>query len=572
MCGILGGNNPNWNYNAAILALSHRGPNGQRVRRIKDLFLCFARLAIIDLSEDAMQPMFSEDGRYAITFNGEIYDYKKVRDKLKDKGYHFRTESDTEVLLYAFAEWKEKVMNHIDGIYAFAIMDIELEKLYLFRDRCGIKPLYYYDDSAGGFAFASELKGIKALCTDVNFTLDNTALYDYYTYLYIPEPKTMYKNVYKLPAAHYLVYDVKRRKILEIKRYWKVRLNTKEGNKLSKKQLDEKAEELRYHLDRTVARQLVADVPVGTFLSGGVDSSIITLIAKKYTKEVTGYTIGFPDKRYDESIYAKEMADTIHVNCKLKCFTINDFKKYYRVLKEAYDEPHADTSVYPTYFVSKTAREDVTVVLTGDGGDELFGGYFRCLYARDIIGKSKISNRRISEFFLRNKDILAQFGEELKNICEEDVALLASTYHYGKEFDRKKARKKYHIPKDYDDFWYYRKYYHKELPVLTRMRYLDFMTYLNGDILTKVDRASMKVSLEARVPFLDREMIDFAFSLTQEECNPSGELKGLLKYAYQREIPRKLLDRKKQGFSIPLSFIRKGDCPQEYLLESLWNL
>ena len=200
MCGIIGGNNPDWNYNETISAISHRGPNGQKIERIKDIFLGFARLAIIDLSEDAMQPMISEDGKYAIIFNGEIYDYKKIRSGLKKKGYHFRTESDTEVLLYAFIEWKEKAMDYIDGIYAFAVFDIESEKLYLFRDRCGIKPLYYYDNHAGEFAFASELKGIQALCKGVKFTIDNTALYDYHTYLYIPEPKTMYKNVYKLPG------------------------------------------------------------------------------------------------------------------------------------------------------------------------------------------------------------------------------------------------------------------------------------------------------------------------------------------------------------------------------------
>ncbi len=572
MCGIIGGNNPDWNYNEAISVISHRGPNGQKIERIKGIFLGFARLAIIDLSEDAMQPMISEDGKYAIIFNGEIYDYKKIRNVLKKKGYHFRTESDTEVLLYAFIEWKEKAMDYIDGIYAFAVFDIESEKLYLFRDRCGIKPLYYYDNHAGEFAFASELKGIQTLCKGVKFTIDNTALYDYHTYLYIPEPKTMYKNVYKLPAAHYLVYDVRKRKTLELTRYWKVKLNTKEGNVLSKGQLDKKAEELRYHLDRIVARQIVADVPVGTFLSGGVDSSIITLVVNKHLQNVTGYTIGFPDKRYDESVYAKEMADIIGVNCKLKYFTLNDFNTYYRVLLEAYDEPHADTSVYPTYFVSKTAKEDVTVVLTGDGGDELFGGYFRCPYARDFLDKKKFSNRGVSALYLKGEKFLERFGREFKNACLEDIALLSSTYHYGKEFDREKIRRKYQIPKDYDDFWYLRKYYHKELPALTRMRYLDFMTYLNGDILTKVDRASMQVSLEARVPLLDREMVDFAFSLTQEECNPHGELKGLLKYAYQREIPRKLLDRKKQGFSIPLSYVRKGDCPQEYLIESLWDL
>ena len=335
MCGILGGNKFNWNYDDAILALSHRGPNGQTVKRIKDMVLCFARLSIIDLNERAMQPMISEDERYAIVFNGEIYDYKEVQRELQSKGYHFRTESDTEVLLYSFIEWKERVMEHVDGIFAFAVLDTREDRLYLFRDRCGVKPLYYYYNGAD-FAFASELKGIRTLCKDVNFVIDNTALYDYHTYLYIPDPKTMYQNVYKLPPAHYLVYDTKSHKVIKKSRYWKIKLNTNEGKVLSKKQLDEKADELRYHLGRVIARQIIADVPVGTFLSGGVDSSIITLVVSKYLQNVTGYTIGFPDKRYDESVYAKEMADVMHVNYKLKYFTLDDFKKYYRVLLEAY--------------------------------------------------------------------------------------------------------------------------------------------------------------------------------------------------------------------------------------------
>lgn len=571
MCGILGGNKFNWNYDGAILTLSHRGPNGQTVKRIKDMVLCFARLSIIDLDERAMQPMISEDGRYAIAFNGEIYDYKKVRCELQSKGYRFRTESDTEVLLYSFIEWKEKVMGHVDGICVFAVLDIEEDRLYLFRDRCGVKPLYYYYSGAD-FAFASELKGIRTLCTDVNFVIDNTALYDYHTYLYIPDPKTMYRDVYKLPPAHYLVYDTKHHKVIKKSRYWKVKLNTSEGNILSKKQLDEKADELRYHLDRVIARQIIADVPVGTFLSGGVDSSIITSIVHEHMDDVTAYTIGFPDKRYDESVYANEMAGVMHVNCETRYFNTKDFKEIQHILPELYDEPFADTSAYPTYYVSKIAKEGVTVVLTGDGGDELFGGYRRCLYGRDVLLKKRFSYRKISELYMDNKDILEPFGMKLKNICMEDLALLSQMYHYGKTFDRKKLKNKYGISKEYDDLWYYRKYYHKELPVYTRMRYLDFMTYLNGDILTKVDRASMKVSLEARVPFLDREIIDFAFSLTQEECNPGGQLKGLLKHAYRKEFPGKLLDRKKQGFSVPFSYIREGNCPQEYLIEKFWHL
>lgn len=571
MCGILGGTKIRWSYERALREISHRGPDSQRIEHVKNLTLGFARLSIIDLREEAMQPMFSEDGRYIIVFNGEIYDYKKIRNELKENGYRFRTESDTEVLLYSFIEWKEKVIDHLDGIFAFAIFDTMTERLYLFRDRCGVKPLYYYDNGKD-FAFSSELKGIKTLCEDENFMIDNTALYDYHTYLYIPDPKTMYKNVYKLPPAHYLVYNVREHKVVKVDKYWRVRLNTKEGCRISDRYLDQKAEELRYHLHQAVKRQIIADVPVGAFLSGGVDSSIITSVAHKYKKDITAYTIGFEDKRYDESIYAKKMAEVIDVKYESAILNRKEFDHIYRLFPKWFDEPYGDTSAYPTYCVSRLARKNAVVVLTGDGGDELFGGYQRCIYARDVIEKKKISNRRLSELYLNYKEFFTWTGINLDTICEEDIVLLASTYQYLKKRNRKKLREKYQIPKDYDDYWNYRRYYHRELPVLTRMRYLDFMTYLNGDILTKVDRTSMSVSLEARVPFLDREVIDFAFSLTQEECNPSGRLKGLLKYAFQSEIPQKMLERRKQGFSIPFSFIRKGDCPQEYMIEKLWNL
>lgn len=571
MCGILGGNRPEWDYAGAIQKLKHRGPNKQQVKRIKNMFMGFARLSIIDLSESAMQPMLSADGRYALIFNGEIYDYRKLRNELELKGYVFLTDSDTEVLLHAFEEWREKAVDHLDGIFAFAVLDTQLDELYLFRDRCGIKPVYYYQRGSD-FAFSSELKGITSLCRNTEFEPDNTALYDYHTYLYIPAPKTMYKNVYKLPPAHYLVYDVKKKRIREITRYWKVKLNTREGNSLSDKRIREKADELRYHLDRAVQRQLIADVPVGTFLSGGVDSSIITSIAHSHKEDITAYTIGFYDRRYDESPYAKKVADIIGVACKDKYFDRDEYKNMHRLMQLLYDEPFADTSAYPTLFLSEFAKKDVTVALTGDGGDELFGGYNRCLYLRDALGRKRSNSRKISNAALRVMDSFPKVKTVFQDRLMEDVAVISSTYQYSIKPDRKKVREKYGIARDYDDFWYYRKYYHKELPVFTRMRYLDFMTYLNGDILTKVDRASMQVSLEARVPFLDREVVEFAFSLTQEECNPSGKLKGLLKYAYQNEIPRALLDRKKQGFSIPFSYLRDKRSPQEIIIESIWGI
>lgn len=575
MCGILGGNNKMWNYEKGLSLIQHRGPDSQRICKVKNLYMGFARLSIIDLDEKAMQPMFSEDNRYVIVFNGEIYDYQKIKKQLEKKGHTFYTYSDTEVLLHSFIEWKEKMMNYIDGIFAFVIYDTWEERIYLFRDRCGVKPLYYFFDGKN-FAFASELKVIKEMCIDISFEIDNTALYDYHNYLYIPEPKTMYKKVHKLPSASYLYFDVKNQHISKIKRYWKVKVNPKEGNILTQKQLDLKAEELRYHLNNVILRQIVSDVPVGTFLSGGVDSSIITATTKQHIQDVTAYAIGFDDSRYDESKYAKQVAEILDVNFILKKFRKQDFDKLYKKLPDFYDEPFADTSAYPTYFVSKLAKQDVTVVLTGDGGDELFGGYPRCQYLTDLVKDKRFSNRKLSQIYLNVEDLIKKLPNSLKinldKLCKEELALIGSWYWYAQYNDRNFLKKKYHIDKEYDDFWYYRKFYHLELPPYTRMRYLDFMTYLNGDILTKVDRASMQASLEARVPFLDKEMVEFAFSLTQEECNPKGELKGLLKYSYKDIIPPKLFDRRKQGFSIPYKYINKENNPPKTIIEELWKL
>lgn len=571
MCGILGGNNLKWNFEEAIASIHHRGPNGNKIIRFNEFGLGFVRLSIVDLSDEAMQPMLSLDEHYAIVFNGEIYNYSAIRSELEKKGYIFRTKSDTEVLLYAFIEWKEKVMDHMDGIFAFAVYDRIEQKVYLFRDRCGVKPLYYLCDGEQ-FAFASELKAISKLCNNYKFEIDETALYDYHTYLYIPSPKTMYKNVFKLEAANYLVYDVHNKRIEKKDKYWKVRLNTRVGNPMTKVQLNKKMEELRYHMSNIIERQIVADVPVGTFLSGGVDSSIVTAVVKEKMNDVTAYTIGFEDRRYDESKYAEQVAGIINTSYKLKKFLLSDYKELYPILPEMYDEPFADTSAYPSYFVSEFAKRDITVVLTGDGGDELFGGYPRCIYARDILDEKKLSNRQLSNFCLKHNVCMEKLGRDFEDFCLEDVALLAPQYTFEKKQNRDRLRKKYHIEKDYDDFWHIRRYYHKDLPPFTRLRYLDFMTYLEGDILTKMDRASMKASIEARVPFLDKEMVDFAFSLTQEECNPDGKLKGLLKSAYDYKIPKNIFNRKKQGFSIPFAYLKSDKCPQEFLIEELWNL
>ena len=540
MCGILGGNKCTWRYQAALDSIKHRGPDGQRLLRIKELTMGFVRLSIVDLNESAMQPMMSADEKYVITFNGEIYDYKQTRKLLESLGYRFITQSDTEVLLYAFIEWKEEVVDHIEGIFAFSIYDVDQELVYLFRDRVGVKPIYYYY-KGDEFAFSSELKAIELLLNK-DLEIDKTALYDYFNYLCIPEPKTMYKNVKRLEPASFIIYSTKENKIIKNTRYWTPIVNTNEGNHPSEEKLREKINVLQSLVNKSVSKQLVADVPVGTFFSGGVDSSIVTLTAIQYKKDILSYGIAFTDELYDESKYIKCVGNHIGANYKIEFFEQKDFQKLKRELSSSFDEPFADISFYPTFFVSNVAQKDVKVVLTGDGGDELFGGYTRYFKQYKTSSPQSICNSIIRKMVN-------------KNYCDELYELIPE-YLYGEKIDYYKLRKKLGIPLDYDDAWCYRRYYEKDLPPITRMRYMDFMTYLPNDILTKVDRMSMLTSLEARVPLLDKDIVEFAFSLTQNECNPKNKSKGLFRLAYSEYIPDEMFERPKAGFMMPHRYMK----------------
>lgn len=551
MCGILGGNNRQWDYDKGIQEIRHRGPDGQQARHLDGFSMAFARLSIIDLSEYGMQPMTSQDGKVTIVYNGEIYGYSSLKKRLEKK-YRFISSSDTEVILKAYLEYGDEFVDKIDGMFAIAIYDQRCMQVKLFRDRVGIKPLYYYYDGYH-FAFASELKAITKACTDVNFQIDKTAIYDFLFYQYIPEPKTMYKNCYKLPPAHKLIFDIKQRKILSINKYWKLHVNTAKGRYRKKETL---CDELRTLLDQSVQEQLVADVPVGTFLSGGIDSSIVTYLSNVHSPNIHTFTIGFEDEKYNEAQYARMLTKKYNFNCTEKILNNADIRSINHKLKEWYDEPFADTSAYPSFIVSQLAREKVTVVLTGDGGDELFGGYNRYrIYAAlmkemvldsDILSTldSKLNISRLLPDEYKRKYFTTSLENYFPMIF---LATSKSTESYRKKLD---------IDKDYDIAWYLRKYYKKELPLLTRIRYLDFKTYLPSDILTKVDRVSMANSLEARVPYLSRKLIEFAFSLSEEECYTADELKKLLKEAYRKEIPEELLYRKKMGFGVPQDYLK----------------
>lgn len=562
MCGILGGNNPVWDYHKGIECMKHRGPDGSRISPLDDFTLAFARLAIMDLSEHGMQPMFSYDNQVGIVFNGEIYGYQKLRNRLMQKGYQFRSTSDTEVILNAYLEWGEKFITKVDGMFGMAIYDKRDNTVKLFRDRIGIKPLYYYYDGAD-FGFASELKGILNMCNTVSFEIDNTAVYDYLHYLYIPDTKTYYKKVYKLLPGHCIIFDIQNKCIRKDFSYWKLKVNEYQGGQRKQGDL---IEELKYLVKESVEEQMIADVPVGTFLSGGVDSSIVTYEGHRINPNLETFSMGFRDARYSELKYADELADRYQIRRNARVFEQDSFTQCYHKMKIWYDEPFADNSAFPTYMVSELAKEKVTVVLTGDGGDEVFGGYERQKAIWQKEQEAGPDHLLISAIYSKFKN-----NNSEDYFWMDDLAFLLSSLAAPLQYKDKKLRKQLGIDKDYDTFWAFRKYYFKDLPPMTRVQLLDLKTYLPCGILTKVDRASMAVSLETRVPLLSRKLVEFSFSLSEEDRCPKGTLKGLFKKAYEEEIGKKLLYRRKQGFCMPLKYFGNEKSYQEYLLEDVWQ-
>ncbi len=550
MCGILGGNIANWDYSSGINAIKHRGPDAQKVIEYAECTLAFARLSIMDLSMAAMQPMESEDGQVVILFNGEIYGFEDIRNALASK-YKFRTTSDTEVILYAYMEYGDKFADYIDGMFAIVIYDKRKAVLKIFRDRYGIKPLYYYyQDSM--FAFASELKAFQAAAVhNWQWKVDNTAIYDYLFCGYIPEPKSLYENVYRLEPANYLVYDLRKKRIIKKERYWRLHVNTNAHGKRNRKSI---REDIRYLIAQSVKEQMVADVNVGTYLSGGVDSSIITYECSQVNKNIAAFSIGFPVKAYDETPYAEIVAQKHSINHKVKYFDKNNYSDMKGLLYQLYDEPYADTSAYPTYFLSQFAKEEVTVVLTGDGGDELFGGYETHKKFCEQEGRYLHDNYNFERFVNSIFSGHDMVSSKIRDITQTKFTTYCKTFgRYGKEA-YEEFREILKIGKDYNTQWFFQKYYVKDLPRMTRVRYLDFKTYLPSDILTKVDRASMAVSLEARVPLLNRRLVEYVFGLAEDECSSMNNLKAILKDAYRDVIPSEILDRHKSGFAVPKNY------------------
>ena len=576
MCGIFGVNQP---YSpiarTALDQLTHRGPDQSGEWHDERLYMGHRRLSILDLSEHGRQPMVDPEQSVVIAVNGEIYNYRELKLQLKDK-YHFISDSDSEVVLYGYKEWgMDGLLERVEGMFACSIYDIVARQVHLVRDPAGIKPLYYYHQG-DRFAWGSELKALQCYFADLPLTVDQTALYDFLTYLYIPPPKSLYHNVFKLEAAHYLSYDLTSNRLTK-KRYWSLNVKTVDIDPVNA------ARQLRGLVMESVEAQMVSDVPLGFFLSGGIDSSaIVGCAAQQRSESINSYTIGFEEAGFDESPFAELVAERHQTQHHCEILDQNLSLELYPKMRQWFDEPHIDTSALPTYLVSRFARQDVEVVLTGDGGDELFGGYSHYFKHQAISASGRIQSPLLKTLnrSVKRGLIGRSLGRAAANIERRfflDGLELHTRLLGGMLRDEKHSyRTRYQIPEDYDDYWFFRQHYRPELPLISRLQYLDFHTYLPEDILTKVDRTSMAVALEARVPFITRPIIEFAFSLPEAVRLPNGEPKGVLKQAFADLLPESIINRPKKGFTVPLKRWRKtfyGDFvyPQEQLLAQLYR-
>jgi asparagine synthase (glutamine-hydrolysing) len=564
MCGITGivrvDNAP---VDSALLrqmtdALAHRGPDGEGFHIEGPAGLGHRRLAIIDLAT-GVQPMAGPDGKTWITFNGEIYNFRELRPELESCGYRFRTTSDTEVILAAYEAWGVECLLRLRGMFAFGIWDIPRRRLFLARDRVGIKPLVYAWDGRR-LIFASEL---KAILQESLFPreLDWDAFRDYLTFHYIPSPRTIFRQVRKLPPACYLLLDIERGEP-EVHRYWDLRFAPNPSLSES-----EWLEGLRWHLRDSVRSHLVSDVPIGAFLSGGIDSStVVALMAQAVKGPVRTFSIGFDEADFDELTYAREVArryGTDHTEFVVKPDALEAMPR----LAWQFDEPFADSSALPTYYVSKITREHVTVALSGDGGDENFAGYLRYAQAltlhewldflpgllarplfRMVSSLQPAGSRGQAYLELRGQDPIARYFQMVTYQRSETLRKLLTPDAQRKVVPEVNADSFCRVARlggtpDY----------------ISTLQYLDIHTYLPEDILTKVDRTSMLVSLEARVPLLDHVLMEFLATMPTTLKLHNGNGKAILKRAMANQLPSGVLNRRKMGFGVPLVAWFRGE-------------
>ncbi len=548
--------------------LIYRGPDEEGYYVDQNVALGHRRLSIIDLSS-GQQPMSTKDGRFQIVFNGEIYNYLEIRAELSNLGHSFQTRSDTETILLAYAQWGGECVKRMNGMFAFAIWDKIEQHLFLARDRVGKKPLYYYWDGQV-FSFASELKALRAvqLCSG---EIDHQSLDCYYTFGYIPSPRTIYENTCKLEPAHTLLVT---RNGLDKQRYWQLRFSPRQDLTLA-----DATEEFESLLDEATKCRLMSEVPLGAFLSGGLDSTlVVSSMAKNMSTPVLTNSIGFGEKKFNELPLAKLVAD--HLQTNHKEFTLEP--KAAEILADIawhFDEPFADSSAVPTWYVCQMAKQNVTVVLSGDGGDESFGGYtFR--YLPHML-ESTVRNRvpaPLRSLVFGTLGALWPASAKLpkplriKTILENLAVSDAEAFYKDLIWLRPDTRKRLYTSqfnqslKGFTPFKTIEPLYNSlqlsptnsAQQALSRAQFTDINFYMTEDVLVKVDRISMAHSLEIRSPLLDYRILEFAATLPSHLKLDKGKGKIVLRNLAARRLPRQILDQPKTGFSIPAAqWLRK---------------
>jgi len=548
--------------------LRHRGPDDEGQIALGPCGLGMRRLSIIDLAT-GHQPLSNEDGRFWIVFNGEIYNFQSLRLELEALGHHFQTHTDTEVIVHGYEAWGDRVCERMNGMFAFAVWDTERRRLFMARDRLGIKPLYYYED-AEKIVFGSELKAILK-APDIQKTLDLTALGHFLTFEYVPSPGSIFREIRKLPQGHTLTLEDGR---IRVRPYW--RLVPREIPITEADARDRLKELVR----DAVRLRLIADVPLGAFLSGGIDSSIlVSQMAGLMERPVQTFSVGFKESSYNELHYARAVArdyGTDHHEFVVEADALDLTEK----LVGFFDEPFGDFSIFPTYLVSKMARDHVTVCLSGDGGDELFAGYDT--YKAHRFDRSVY--RRIPAW-MRNGIVRPLAGALPPTAQKKGVANSIKRFVAGAALDESLMHARWMTFLDpsnrsalfTDDVLRTLRTENPYRPILdavpgdetlddvTRTGYIDVRTYLADDILVKVDRMSMAASLEARVPYLDHRVVEFAFSLPPHLKMKGYQTKLLLNRTFWDRLPSEVRNRDKQGFSIPIkNWIRGALKPMMY--------
>lgn len=532
--------------------IAHRGPDDQGTLVKGRAAIGMRRLSIIDVA-GGHQPIFNEDGTIAIVFNGEIYNYLELRKKLETAGHTFQTNSDTEAIVHAYEEYGDDCPNHLRGMFAFAIWDEKNQRLYIARDRVGKKPLYYTQTKSGALLFGSELKSLL-LHPEFERDINYEALDAYLSFAYVPDPLSIFKYAHKLAPGHFLIFQ--NSKIIT-KQYWDFNFEQTEI-----RSEEEYIEELRTLIDEAVRIRLVSEVPLGAFLSGGVDSStIVGYMTRNMSQPVKTFSIGFNEDSYNELKYARIAAK--HFGTDHHEFIVTpEICDMVDELVWHFDEPFADTSALPTYMVSKLARDYVTVVLSGDGGDELFAGYTRYVVDKRRSGLARLP-RVVREGLMRpvsEKLPQGAFGKNyLRNVSLEPVdRYIDSVSHFTELNKRSLYTKSFLSNLNGNGFSTGHKLFRSFAEKIDAdnavdpLLYLDSKTYLPGDILTKVDRMSMAVSLEARVPLLDHKLIEFVTQIPASLKLKGLETKHIFKRAVRGLVPDEILDRPKQGFGVPM--------------------